>query len=530
MLAFIHSYRGRLVVYSIALILFLTAITLYSYHYVHSLIKTEANTHIGRVAQLSHTRLEDLRASLQGYTETIRADLRLQEYMYVVAAIGSERQPLQELYTRHFSWLPVDRQMIVSKQGKTLVGKHDKKFLAKIQHLIAKNTTTSAYLETNDGLELVAVSPIKYRDSLLGIAIVSKTLGKAWLESQHHDTGVMAFYEKQGEIISSCSNLFVNATFNYKNSSLSTKDDTYHTYRLELTDAGPAMPKLWFAVQDTEITARLDQHRRTILLLVSIGILAITLFGLLLIRNFSRPLSQLMNITQEIAAGNLPRLKKTNAQNEVAALANQFSDMVMALREKQAEIEQVHAALEKSAITDMLTGLYNRRYLQVVFPKLIAQAQRDKTHVAAILIDIDKFKSINDTHGHLAGDLCLAHFSDEMKKHCRANDYLFRIGGEEFLILTIADDIEGINNFAEKLRHSIETNPTSHNKELIKFTISCGISFADPMTTEGDILTHMLSKADRALYKAKENGRNQIQLDQESLNLYIALTRQIHTI
>ena len=497
--------------------LFLSAITLYSYHYVHKLIQSEANEHMSRIAQLSQTRLKDMRASLLGYTEIVRSDLRLQEYMFIVTSIGSDKQPLQEMYERNFGWLPSDRYMIISRQGQTLVGKHDEKFIARIQHLIKQQTTTTTYIETDDGLELVAVSPITYRDSLLGVVAVTRQLGRKWLENHHQDTGVMAFFEKKGIVLSSSANELQNTKFTEDQTRLETETDTYHTYRLELPGVGPDSPQLWFAIQNSKITARLDQHRRTILILVSIGIIAITLFGMLLIRNFSRPLSQLMNMTREIAAGKLQKLEKTNEQNEVAALANQFSDMVQALIEKQEEVEQIHAALEKSAITDMLTGLHNRRYLQAIFPKLIAQAQRDHNHVAAILIDLDKFKQINDTYGHIAGDQCLAHFADELRQQSRANDYTFRIGGEEFLILTIADNAEGTCNFADKLRQAIANSPTTVNGARINLTISCGISFTTAANTDESVLTHLLHRADKALYRAKQNGRDQVQIDAESV-------------
>lgn len=528
MLHFFQTYRGRLIVYSIALMLFLSTTTVYSYYYISSILRTESDNHIERMTQLSHTRLQELRNSLQGYTEIVRSDLRLQEYMYVVSMIGSDKKPLQDLYQRHFGWLPTDQHMIIASSGKVLLGKTDKQFIQQLQPLLDKAQSATTYIPAEDGLDLVALSPIHYRDSLLGFFIVSKRLGQTWLELQHHDTGILAFFEKQGTIIASCSSQLLKASFEDNGSRLQTDKDTYYTYQLKLPGVNSNMPRLWYAIQDTEITARLDQHQRTIMLLVGIGVIAITVFGFLLIRNFSRPLSQLITLTREIAAGKLPTIEKTNAQDEVSALTNQFSDMVVALRENQQEIEQVHAALKKSAITDMLTGLYNRRYLQVVFPKLIAQAQRDQHHVAALLIDIDKFKKINDTHGHLGGDLCLAHFSDELKAHSRANDYLFRIGGEEFLILTIADDIEGIINYAEKLRHSIEHSPTSHNNEQIQFTVSCGISFANPENKHSDILTQLLGTADEALYKAKNSGRNQIQIDQASLDLFTRFKQPQH--
>ncbi|MDH5178358.1 MAG: diguanylate cyclase [Gammaproteobacteria bacterium] len=517
--SFFLSYRVRLVVYSSLLILFLITITVYSYHYVHKLIRTEVDEHIRRIADISHTRIKDMHLALQGYTEIVRDDLRLQEYMFVVTAIGSEKQPLQELFQRHFAWIPTDRKMIIADNGTLLVGKQDKVFLQKITHLLRADAPQTVYIEADDGLELVSMAPISYRDSSLGKVIVTRRLGKQWLETQHKDTGVMSFYEKDGRIVASCSSSLLNTKMDITTTKLISSTDSYHTYQLVLPNTTTDMPRLWFALKDTDINARLNQHQRTILVLVITGIAAISLFGLLLIRNFTKPLTQLMNMTREIAAGKLPQQEITYAHGEIAALANQFADMVKALAEQQREIEQVHAALEKSAITDMLTGLYNRRYLQVIFPKLIAQAKRDNSHLAAILIDIDHFKRINDTHGHVAGDLCLAHFSDELKKHSRANDYLFRIGGEEFLILAIADEISGMQNYAEKLRQSIESTPASHNQQLIHFTISCGVSFDTPLSLEGDTLTHILSRADRALYKAKEKGRNQVQIDEDSVAL-----------
>ena len=510
MTKFLHSYRGRLVIYSIALMIFLSGTLFYSYHHVYSLIKTEAHNHIERVAQLSHSRLEDIRSSLKGYVDIVQDDLRLQEYMYVVTHIGSETKPLQELYKKHFGWFATDRRMIISSKGQTLVGQADNAFLNRIRFLLEKQTDNTAYIETADGLEIVAISPIKYLDSTLGHVILTKLIGQQWLKEHYSDSGVMAFFEQQGTVISSGSGKLNGIEIPVNNDQLSVKDDTFHIRRLNLTGTTTDMPQLWFAIKDTALTSRLDQHRKITLSLIGLGVIAVTLFGLLLIRNFSRPLSQLMCLTREVAAGRLPEVRKTSQTNEIAALANQFSDMVKALKDKQQEIDRVHATLEKSAITDMLTGLYNRRYLQVVFPKLVAQAQRDNNRIAAILIDIDHFKKINDTHGHITGDMCLAQFSDELKKYSRTNDYLFRIGGEEFLILSITEDINGIYQFAEKLRLAIEQTPAEYIGKTIPITISCGISLDDPTDSSETVITHMLSLADKAMYKAKEQGRNRI--------------------
>lgn len=510
MLAFFYSYRGRLIIYSIALMVFLSGTLFYSYHHVYSLIKTETRQHIKRVAQLSNSRIDDIRASLKGYVDIVRDDLRLQEYMYVVTKIGSDVKPLQELYKKHFSWFSADRQLIISSKGQVLVGHPDEKLLNQIRSMLENNTDNTTYIEMAEGLEIVAISPIKYRDSILGHIVLTKLMGQQWLKEHHSNSGVMAFFEKQGTVISSCTGKLDGVPIPPNSDLLSVNNDTFQIHRLNLTGIKADMPQLWFAIKDTNLTARLGQHKKTTFSLIGIGVMAITLFGFLLIRNFTRPLSQLMNLTREVAAGRLPEVSKTRHQNEIAALSNQFTDMVKALKEKQEEIDRVHATLEISAITDMLTGFYNRRYLQVVFPKLVAQAQRDNNHISAILIDIDYFKKINDTHGHHTGDMCLAHFSDELRKYSRANDYLFRIGGEEFLILSTTADIDGSYQFADKLRLAIAQTPATYKNISIHLTISCGVSLADPTDSSESVITQMLSLADKAMYAAKEQGRNRV--------------------
>lgn len=504
------SYRTRLLIYSLGMMLFLAGTLLYSYRHIQKLIYSEAEEHIARVAQLSHMRLEDIRLSLQRYTEIVRDDLRLQEYLFVVAKIGSDSKPLEEMYRRHFGWLPIDRYLILDNRHNIVIGDKYQKLYQKVLPLLKDKPSGSHYVKREDGLEVVAMSPITYRNSQLGTYIASRDLTQAWLNQQDQNTGIIAFFEQQGVIISSSLPQLNGIVFETTNDKLLLGQETYHIKQLSLKAAPAGLPNLWFALSNTEMTQRLHEHRQTILINVGIGIIAILILGLLLIRNFSKPLTQLMKLTKEIADGKLPVVNKSAAKNEIAILANHFADMVKALKEKQAEIERVHTTLERSAITDMLTGLYNRRYLQVVFPKLVGQAQRDHNLIAAILIDIDFFKKINDTHGHVTGDMCLAHFSDELKKYSRANDYLFRIGGEEFLVLSITEDLSGICQFAEKLRQAIEQTPVKYNNKTIPLTISCGISISAPTDADQEVITQMLSTADKAMYEAKESGRNQV--------------------
>jgi diguanylate cyclase (GGDEF)-like protein len=184
--------------------------------------------------------------------------------------------------------------------------------------------------------------------------------------------------------------------------------------------------------------------------------------------------------------------------------------MLQSLREKQEEIDRAHKRLEESAITDSLTGLYNRRYLKQVFPKLLAQSQRDGHCLSGLMMDLDNFKKINDRYGHLAGDQCLTHMSDVLKESSRTSDYIFRMGGEEFLILSLADSPLGGELLAEKIRSSLEKRPVIYKQAAIKMTTSVGVGLTESDMNAESALTNLLFHADKALYSAKNRGRNRV--------------------
>jgi diguanylate cyclase (GGDEF)-like protein len=184
--------------------------------------------------------------------------------------------------------------------------------------------------------------------------------------------------------------------------------------------------------------------------------------------------------------------------------------MLQSLREKQEEIDRAHKRLEESAITDSLTGLNNRRYLKQIFPKIFAQAQRETHCLSGLMLDLDFFKRINDQYGHLAGDQCLTHMGEILKDSCRASDYIFRMGGEEFLILSLGDTALGGELLAEKIRNTLAKKPVTYKQALINMTTSIGVSITENNLDPEAALTSLLFHADKALYAAKKNGRNQV--------------------
>ena len=164
-------------------------------------------------------------------------------------------------------------------------------------------------------------------------------------------------------------------------------------------------------------------------------------------------------------------------------------------------LEKQSQELLKMATIDPLTGLLNRRELDNQAGRILSQAQRNKSSVAVMIIDIDYFKNINDTHGHAVGDDVLQHLGKILLKGHREHDIVARFGGEEFvLVLHDIDDVNALS-VAEKIRGDIETTKING----INITVSIGVSVNKDDKNEFDVL---FKEADSALYKAKNKGRN----------------------
>lgn len=170
-------------------------------------------------------------------------------------------------------------------------------------------------------------------------------------------------------------------------------------------------------------------------------------------------------------------------------------------------LETVNKLLETQASTDALTGIYNRIKLNKSLAIEIARAKRYNSLLSLIIFDIDHFKNVNDTYGHSAGDDVLKRLTKLVKSNIRETDIFARWGGEEFVILAPGlSTVESVK-LADKLRHKIEEFDF---EKPPKVTSSFGIaSYKD-----GDVSTILINRADEALYRAKENGRNQVQVNE----------------
>ncbi|GJD74595.1 PleD family two-component system response regulator [Methylobacterium goesingense] len=169
----------------------------------------------------------------------------------------------------------------------------------------------------------------------------------------------------------------------------------------------------------------------------------------------------------------------------------------------------VQASMEL-AITDGLTGLHNRRYLDSHLGALFREATLRNRPVAALMLDIDRFKTINDTFGHEAGDEVLKAFADRVRTHTRGIDIVARYGGEEIVIILPDAEAEGAYGIAERIRERIEAVPFAIQRDTrtVSVTVSIGVSWRRPADASP---ADMLKRADVALYRAKSAGRNRVE-------------------
>jgi diguanylate cyclase (GGDEF)-like protein len=167
--------------------------------------------------------------------------------------------------------------------------------------------------------------------------------------------------------------------------------------------------------------------------------------------------------------------------------------------------KRVENKLKKEATTDPLTGILNRRKLEQIMQKQIILSNQNKDVFSFLMLDIDYFKKVNDSYGHPVGDKILIHIVSICKEYLRKNDYLARVGGEEFAILLPLTDINEAKLIANRIREKVENSPFLHKDKPIHCTISIGCITHNDQLTES---SHIYKLADSALYDAKNSGRN----------------------
>ncbi len=179
-------------------------------------------------------------------------------------------------------------------------------------------------------------------------------------------------------------------------------------------------------------------------------------------------------------------------------------DLQQTVNDRTEELLRLNKQLDEMAHTDKLTGAYNRRYFYEVVEEIIALSKRELKNLSMAMIDIDKFKDVNDTYGHDKGDEVLQALVDEVTAQIRSSDVFVRFGGEEFILLFLSTNLEQALVISEKIRLKVEACQRVRD---VSFTISIGV--CEFIRAEDDI-NSFVKKADIALYEAKNSGRNRV--------------------
>jgi diguanylate cyclase (GGDEF)-like protein len=293
----------------------------------------------------------------------------------------------------------------------------------------------------------------------------------------------------------------------------------YESYRgLDVVGMLEPIPALnWAVIAEVErdkAYGGITRLRYLTILLVGGLLVCIWALAYFLGLSIIRPLERLSLESAKVASGDLDVEIPVKGLNEVAYLTEVFNYMVTSLRDNRGELAAANNALiekneelQRISITDSLTGLFNRKHLMEICETEMARSKRHKYAFALLMIDIDHFKAVNDSHGHQAGDEVLRLLSDVFSGSIRQCDYAGRYGGEEFiLLLTQSSPKDGLE-VAERIRAKAAGLEFASKNGDFTITVSIGVS---GYPEAGDDLKDIIHRADEALYEAKKQGRNRV--------------------
>jgi diguanylate cyclase (GGDEF)-like protein len=292
-----------------------------------------------------------------------------------------------------------------------------------------------------------------------------------------------------------------------------------------------SIPKLGWGIMipqpKRELTGTLDSLRISTLIWLALGLIIALIVAYLLTHKITTPIKILMERTHNASAGydfiNLGNLPK-NSPLEISQLWHSISELLTGLQKSNGEVKKLNVSLNRDiakatkklqsmnkhlyniSSKDYLTSLANRRYFTSYLNKVINKNK--DVNIGLILIDIDKFKFINDEYGHEAGDLALKHLSTILRSLTRKGDLVSRLGGDEFVVYIKNSSNETLTKIAEKFRLEIQESPITVKGQKINLTLSIGT--VNHKNNKGFTIERFLKLADTAMYQSKQSGRNKV--------------------
>jgi len=249
-----------------------------------------------------------------------------------------------------------------------------------------------------------------------------------------------------------------------------------------------------------DVFAGLVQARNQIILITIFLTIIIGGTATIIASQIIIPLKSLTNGVLMVAEGDLDVSVQIIRNDELGIVTRMFNQMVGRLKENQATLEQL-------ATTDSLTELANRKQIMANLAINIDHYRRYSLEFSILMIDIDYFKTVNDTHGHLIGDAVLAQLARILKETLRTVDSAGRYGGEEFLVILGKTNIHKGLQTAERIRQAVDQHVFTYEDVSLHITISIGLT---GVVAEDEKVTSLIGRADKALYEAKAAGRNRV--------------------
>lgn len=286
-----------------------------------------------------------------------------------------------------------------------------------------------------------------------------------------------------------------------------------HREVIGLADMPTELPITIVAERDrAEVYGAWVKLRDMFLALVGALVVVVAAVAFHMGRSIVGPLQRLIGAADRIAGGDLDVRLTATRNDELGRLTLVFNQMADRLRHSHAEImaanqamQQQNRVLETLSITDSLTGLYNRSKLDAILSDQLARFKRTQREFTLLMMDIDHFKTLNDTYGHITGDEILAAVARILAQSIRSIDYAARYGGDEFIIILVETSSDLALKTAERIRARVESMRYTSHGSTILVTVSIGIV----QCQSGDMTpTAVFARADSALYEAKHAGRN----------------------
>jgi diguanylate cyclase (GGDEF)-like protein len=279
------------------------------------------------------------------------------------------------------------------------------------------------------------------------------------------------------------------------------------------------------------LNEKIAAYTQRSLILVFLTIFWGSVLSFLLGRQITNPLRELADIACQMSTGDTFIRITIPSRDEIGQLGDAFNNLTDSIQKREFELRELASGLERTveertielqqhnkqleriAIEDPLTGIYNRRYFFELAEKEVERANRYKNPLSVVIFDVDNFKRMNDSFGHLIGDQILVNLAKLCLNNIRSMDIIARYGGEEFVILMPEATKEDAQKIAERLRKIVAETSMVTGALDVMMTISLGVASWN-CNQELDF-DSLLARADQALYQSKESGRNRVSAWQE---------------